>query len=343
MSDADLRIARELREAPDVLRRQAAAVTAPLAELVGRLRRVQPSVVVTCARGSSAHAATFGKHLIERHLGIACAAFAPNIATVYRQPLQLRDQLFLAISQSGRSDDLIESAALARTAGALTVAVVNDVDSPLAARCEVVLPMAAGPELSVAATKTFIATLGVLLRLVAAWADRKVAAAALDRLPDRVAAATALDWDAAASALARANSLVTIGRGPTLAIAREASLKLKEICNVHAEAFSGAEFLHGPVSLVSDRYPILLFMPTDAAAAGLRELAADLRRKGAAVFATEYNGDRSTTLPALTADDPDADAVCLIQSFYVFAVALAKRRGTDVDQPRHLRKVTRTR
>ena len=160
-------MAAEFREAPDIVRRQAEELTQPIAELVAALRRRAPQVVVTCARGSSAHAATFGKHLIERHLGIPVSAVAPNIATVYRQRLHLEGQMFLAISQAGRSDDIVESVALAREAGALTAALVNDTDSPLAKACDVVLPMMAGPELSVAATKTFVASLAALLRLVA--------------------------------------------------------------------------------------------------------------------------------------------------------------------------------
>src|SRR6266700_4839200 len=161
----------ELREAPDAVARQGRALAAPLAEIAARLRRRPPTVVVTCARGSSAHAATFGKHLIERHLGIPVAAAAPNIATVYGQRLQLRDQLFLAISQSGRSDDLVECASMAKAAGARTAAIVNDTGSALAAACDIVLPMAAGPELSIVATKTFVAALGALLRLVASWTE----------------------------------------------------------------------------------------------------------------------------------------------------------------------------
>src|SRR5262249_14273018 len=129
----------------------------------------------------------------------------------------------------------------------------------------------------------------------------------------------------------------------TLAIAREAALKLKEACNLHAEAFSGAEFMHGPVSLVSDRYPVLLFMPTDAAAEGLRALAADLRRKGATVLASEADRPARGSLPMLPADQPEADAICLIQALYGSIVDLARRRGTSVAEPRHLRKVTRTR
>ena len=194
----------------------------------------------------------------------------------------------------------------------------------------------------VAASKTFVATLAVLLRLTAAWTGDGGLTAAVARLPDRLGEAGALDWSEAADALAGSLSLATIGRGPTLAIAREASLKLKETCHLHAEAFSGAEFLHGPVALVSSRYPVLMFMPTDEAAAGMARLAAELKRKGTALFATGAEEVAGGLLPALKPEQPDADAVCLIQSFYAMLIALARRLGTDVDRPRHLRKVTRT-
>jgi len=342
MTDHEIGMAAELREAPAVVRRQK-NLAQPIAELAARLRRNPPQVVVTCARGSSAHAATFGKHLIERRLGIPVAAAAPNIVTVYGERMRLKDQLLLTISQSGRSDDLAEFASTAKAAGALTVAIVNDIDSPLAAACHIVLPMAAGPELSIAATKSFVAALAALLRLTAAWTSDEALGAAIDRLPDRLAAAVDLDWSSALRVVAQASSLITIGRGPTLAIAREAALKLKETSNLHAEAFSSAEFRHGPVALVSPLYPILMFMPTDAAATGMRELAADLRGKGAALFSADHDEKAAGRLPVLAPDHPDADAVCLIQSFYALAIRIAERRGVDVNRPRNLRKVTRTR
>lgn len=331
--------ASELREAPEAVCRQPDLLALPVAELAARLRRRPPAVVVTCARGSSAHAATFAKHLIELYLGIPVAAAAPNIASVYRRKLRLEGQFFLAVSQSGRSDDLVANAAMAREAGALTAALVNDTQSPLAAACDIVLPICAGPERSVAATKTFVASLAALLRLVAAWTEERSLAAAVERLPERLASAGALDWSAAISPIAAAPSLIVIGRGPTLAIAREAALKLKEIANLHAEAFSGAEFLHGPVALVASRYPILALMPTDAAGEGMRALVRDLRDKGAFVFAASRDG----ALPALAPDCPETDAICLVQSFYAMAVSLAARLGIDPDRPRHLQKITRTR
>jgi glucosamine--fructose-6-phosphate aminotransferase (isomerizing) len=331
-------MASELREAPDAVRRQTEWLAGPLAELVARLQFWPPSVVVTCARGSSAHAATFAKHLIELYLGIPVAAAAPNIASVYRRPLRLEGQLFLAVSQSGRSDDLVANAAMARDSGALTAALVNDTESPLAASCDIVLPICAGPESGVAATKTFVASLAVLLRLVADWAGDRSLAVAVERLPERLASAGDLDWRPAVDPIAAASSLVAIGRGPTLAITREAALKLKEVANLHAEAFSGAEFLHGPVALVEAGYPILALVPTDASGAGMRALVHDLAGKGAAVFAASSDG----ALPVLALDHPETDAVCLIQSFYAMLVRLAARLDIDPDRPRHLQKVTRT-
>ena len=280
-------MAAEILQAPEAVARQEQSLAAPLRELVRRLKAKPPRVVVTSARGSSAHAAAFAKHAIERHLGIPVAAAAPSIVTVYHRDLNLKDQLLLAISQSGRSDDLIEQTRSAKRAGALTVAAVNATDSPLAAESDIVLPIGAGLEQSIAATKSFIATLAALLRLTAEWAENDALAAAISRLPERLGAAGTLDWSACFGAFAKASSLMVIGRGSTLAIAREAALKLKETCNIHAEGYSGAEFQHGPMALVAANYPILMFMPTDAAKDALIALAADLRRKHAAVFSVE--------------------------------------------------------
>lgn len=332
-------MAGELREAPNAVHAQAGLLAEPVAELVTRLHFWPPSVVVTCARGSSAHAARFAKHLIECYLGIPVAEAAPSVASIYRRKLNLEGQLFLAVSQSGCSDDLVANAVMAREAGALTAALVNDTGSPLAASCEIVLPMGAGPEHGIAATKSFVASLTALSRLVADWTENHDLAAAIERLPERLARAGALDWSAAMEPIAAAPSLIAIGRGPTLAIAREAALKLQEIVNRHAEAFSGAEFLHGPVALVETRCPILALLPTDAAGAGMRALVHDLAVKGATVLAACPDG----ALPVLAPDHPATDAVCLIQAFYAMLIRLAARLDIDPDRPRHLRKITSTR
>src|SRR5262245_38887329 len=213
VSEGDFHIEADWQTAPDAVRRQRAALQAPLAELLRWVRREPPNFVLTCARGSSAHAATFGKHLLERHLGIPVGAFAPNVATIYRTRMKLAGQLFLTVSQSGRSDDLIESVEMAKAAGALTAAIVNDEESPLAKSSDIVLPMAAGPELSVAATKTFVTSLSAWLHIVAGWAGLDELRAAIERLPDRLTAAMRLDWSPALNALCEATSLVSLGRG----------------------------------------------------------------------------------------------------------------------------------
>jgi glucosamine--fructose-6-phosphate aminotransferase (isomerizing) len=261
---------------------------------------------------------------------------------VYRKSLNLRDQLFVAISQSGRSPDLIATAEMARASGAITVAVVNDINSELAQRCEFPLAMEAGPERSVAASKSFVASMAVLLRLAAEWAGNVEMKNAIGRLPGRLLKASELDWSAAIPVLSHAQSVITIGRGPTLAIAREAALKLKEACNIHAEPFSSAEFQHGPISLVNDSYPVLAFTPTDAAAEGVESLMSDLRRKGAAVIATGTSRGSGGLLPTTAPDYPETDAICLIQTFYQLLIQLAARRGNEIDRPRHLQKITST-
>jgi glucosamine--fructose-6-phosphate aminotransferase (isomerizing) len=335
--------AAELREAAAAVERQLVELATPLAKFVASLVHRSPKFAMTCARGSSAHAATFAKHSIERYMGIPVAAAAPNIATIYHRELCLKDQLFLTISQSGSSDDLIETAAAARAAGALTAVVVNDPKSPLASICEFVLPMAAGPELNVAATKTFVASLAAILRLTALWGGKDEISSACDRLPGRLIEASELDWSPALPTLAAADSCLVIGRGPTLAIAREVALKLKEMCSMHAEAFSSAELRHGPIALVSSKYPVILLPPTDESAHGFADLVADLREKSACVLVAEYGDRQFGSLPALLPDHPEADAICLIQSFYGLLVRLAAERGIDADHPRHLQKVTRTR
>lgn len=342
MSNLQSWMAREIEAAPEIVAQQEAGLTQPLESLVGRLRRQPPGLVVTCARGSSAHAATFAKHLIERYLGLPVTAAAPSIASVYRRRLHLSGQLVLAISQSGNSDDLIEFASQARGAGALTVAVTNDPASPLAAICEFVLPIGAGSERSVAATKTFLATAAVLLRLVGAWTGDAVLLKAASELPGRLGRASRLDWSRGAEVLSKATQLAAIGRGPTLAIAREAALKLKETCNLHTEAFSGAEFLHGPIALVRPNYPVLVFGPADEAAAGMRQLCRDLAAMGATLVIADAVPSSGIGLPVLPAMQPEADALCLIQSFYLMVVALGDRLGVDIDKPQHLQKITRT-
>jgi glucosamine--fructose-6-phosphate aminotransferase (isomerizing) len=210
----DTWLAREAAEAVAVAERQLTHYPHLMTDLGRRLRDLDPTVVVTCARGSSDHAATYAKYLIETRAGTPTASYAPSISSVYETPWRKLDgALFLAISQSGRSPDLVLSAEAARAAGAFVVSLVNDPESPLAIASDVAVPLLAGPERSVAATKSYIGSLLAILHLVAAWTeDADLAGAAADA-PDALNRAWSLDWSAAAEPLRQASGLFVIGRG----------------------------------------------------------------------------------------------------------------------------------
>jgi glucosamine--fructose-6-phosphate aminotransferase (isomerizing) len=250
--------------------------------------------------------------------------------------------LFVAISQSGRSPDLIRQTQDARAGGALTLAIVNDIASPLAQACELAIDIAAGPERSVAATKTVLASLAAGLALVSAWTGDARLAAAMARLPERLAAAGALDWSPLTDELVRVENMFTVGRGPGLAIAAEAALKLAETTGVAGLAYSSAELSHGPRALAGPDFPLLGFAQDDAGRAGTASLLGELAAGGAPVFAAGLAGAGIRTLPTLPPDHADTDLLPPLVSFYLAAEAAARARGRDPDNPPGLRKVTRT-
>ena len=335
---------REVAEAPEVVARLIAANVGICRDLVKRLRAAPPRFAVTCARGSSDSAAMYAKYLLEIRLGLVTASVGPSVRSIYGGRPQDADSLFLTISQSGRSPDLIRLAEAAREGGALTVALVNDSTSPLAACCEIVLPLHAGPERSVAATKSYIASLAALLQLLAVWSGDPDLARAVQRLPDDLADALARDWRPAATTLAETRSLYVVGRGAGYATAQEAALKLKETCGLHAEAVSAAEIMHGPLTLAGPDFPVVLFSQQDEALASLSDLAASLTARGVRVLAAgPVKAEGVTRLPAADGLHPFAQPIALVQSFYPLAETLARARGRDPDHPPHLMKVTETR
>ncbi len=333
---------REAAQAGEVVRGQLAANAAQLERLGARLRENPPRAVVTCARGSSDNAATFARYLIETRMRLLTASAPPSVSSVYHAAPDLADTLMLAISQSGASPDLLAAVADARKGGARVVALVNVEDSPLAAAADEVIALRAGPEQSVAATKTFIASLSAIVQLIAAWAADPALAAALMGAPQLLARAWELDWGAGVAQLAPEQSLLVIGRGLGLATAQEAALKLKETCALHAEAVSAAEVRHGPLALVHSGFPLLVFAQSDASRAGVTQLAAELAGLGARVLFAGGNAPGTQVLPALQAH-PVIEPLLLSQSFYRLANALALARGHDPDHPPLLSKVTETR
>jgi glucosamine--fructose-6-phosphate aminotransferase (isomerizing) len=184
----------EAQSASQAVRAQLREDARSMAALGERIRALAPRAVVTCARGSSDHAATYAKYLIETRAGVLTASAAPSVSSVYGIDQDLRGCLFIAISQSGRSPDLLASVAAAKAAGAVVLALCNSADAPLVNAADHVIPLRAGPELSVAATKSYLATLAALARLIAAWTRNRALETAIAELPDLMDRAWQLDW-----------------------------------------------------------------------------------------------------------------------------------------------------
>ncbi len=335
-------MAHEVAEIPEAAARFLDLSRVAVAEAAAAMRMCDPGLIVTVARGSSDHAATYLKYAVELLAGVPVASVGPSIASIYRRPLRLAGSACIGISQSGQSPDIVEMMSAARSGGALTVAVTNYADSPMALASAHCLPLQAGTEQSVAATKTFVISVLAGLALLAEWQQDAGLSAAVADLPDSFAKALTLDWSALAARLSHAQSLYVLGRGPAFAIADEAALKFKETCGLHAESFSAAEVLHGPSAIVQAQFPVLALGVEDAALPKLCETAARLAVQGADVFVTGAEVPGATRLPSVADLHPLVAPLVLSVAFYAFIEALARRRGFDPDLPPHLRKVTET-
>jgi glutamine---fructose-6-phosphate transaminase (isomerizing) len=334
----------EAAEAARVVAHQIDQNAPLIGSLAARLRGLDPQIAFTCARGSSDHAATFAKYLFETRLKVPVLSQAPSMSSIYGGPLlHMKGQPFFLISQSGKSPDLLLSAAAAKKAGALVIAFVNDLKSPLAGLAEIVVPLLAGPEKSVAATKSYIATLAALAHLAAEWSGDAALRTAVFGLPEKLSSAWQTDWSAALEPLETAQSLFVLGRGLTLGIAQEAALKFKETSGQHAEAFSIAEVVHGPMALVGPDFPLLIFPPLDKAAIGVESILAQFAKRGATSVVVGTNYPETKPLPLEAGLHPVVGPIVMVQSFYRLINQLAVARGFDPDRPPLLSKVTETR
>ncbi len=307
------------------------------------LAEKDPGVVVTVARGSSDHAALFLKYAVELTTGVPVASLGPSLASIYDAPLKMGSAAAISISQSGKSPDIVALANAARAGGALTLALVNTIASPLAEAADQPIDIAAGPEKAVAATKSYVNSIIAGLGVLAEWADDAGLRKALGRLPEDLEKALGCDWSPLTGSLKDAQSLYVLGRGPSFAIASEAALKCKETSELHAEAYSSAEVLHGPVSLVEARFPVIAFAARDKAEAAIAKTASGMAQKGAAVFlSSDMAEGGAVRLPFVATGHPLTDALALIVPYYSFIEQLSRARGFNPDQPVALNKVTET-
>jgi glutamine---fructose-6-phosphate transaminase (isomerizing) len=341
MSVSRTKMYQEAGEAPEVIGRQLRSNRDAIEAIVRRLKALQPRAVVTAARGSSDNAATYAKYLIETKLGILTSSAAPSVSSVYSAPAHLRDVVYLAISQSGQSPDILAAVDTAKRAGAFTIALVNVVDSPLGKRVDEIIPLHAGPERSVAATKSFLATCSAVAQLIGRWSGDARLNEGLEVLPGSLEDAWACDWSAAIAKLETARDLYVIARGVGYAAAQEAALKFKETCSLHAEAFSAAEVRHGPMALARNGFPVFMMSQDDETQSGIRDLVGAFHKFGADVILSGFEDERALNLPCVAAHSA-LQPILFLQSFYRMVEALSRARGMDPDSPPHLNKVTET-
>ncbi|WP_136657468.1 SIS domain-containing protein [Nitratireductor sp. XY-223] len=332
----------EIDEIPAAAQRLVDWLSPMLPAIGSTLRSRNPAFVTTVARGSSDHAAAFLKYAIELKAGLAVASVGPSVASIYGARLSLENALCISISQSGQSPDIVALQKTASEGGALTVSLTNAEKAPLATQSDLAVDICAGIEKGVAATKTYVNSVLSGLLLLAAWTRDEDLMKALERLPGQLEKAVSLDWSSLRPDIRNGRSLFILGRGPTLAVAHEAALKFKESCNLHAEAYSAAEVLHGPVSLVGNGFPVLALAARDKAEDATVSTAEKMAQDGAAVHVTSARAIRAQSLPFVDTGHPLTDALVLIVPFYGFVEALARSMGLDPDRPEKLNKVTET-
>ena len=332
---------REVREIPAAVDRLLSQGNGSIKSAAALAREADPRYFISVARGSSDHAASFLKYASELILRRPMASVGPSISSIYNADLDAEGAVGISVSQSGQSPDIVRLTKSLRENGALTVAITNDDTSPLAKASNATLPIHAGAELSVAATKTFVTSLVAGLWFLAELQQDAELITAIRQLPEALDRATRCDWSAAADAI-DGRSLFTIGRGPSWAISNEAALKFKETCLIHAESYSAAEVLHGPVSIVESGFPVIAFAANDKAEASLAETADALVGKGARVFGVTNKVKKAEKLPHVRTQHWLCDPIPAIVSFYGMVETVALARGIDPDKPRHLNKVTET-
>lgn len=331
-------MAREIAEIPAISERLLARQD-QIARIAAEIERARPRVVVLCGRGSSGHVGVYLRYLFEARCGVLVSAAAPSVITTYLRLPDMRETLFIVISQSGRSPDIVTATAAARSRGALTLALVNDEASPAAQAAELVLPIGAGPERAVAATKTVVLTMVAGAQLVATLTRDRELGEALQRLPGRLARAANRDWSDWGESLAGAPAAFVAARGYALGSAREIALKLTETLRLPALGYSTAELRHGPRAAITRATPVLVLRQGDETAATADDLVRDLRDAGNNVFVA---GGPESTLPWLDDDHPVTDPIAMLLPAYRAIEAAARRAGLDPDNPPYLGKVTRT-
>jgi glucosamine--fructose-6-phosphate aminotransferase (isomerizing) len=337
---------REIAEQPAVVEQLLHGQRGTIAEAAARARATDTSWVLIAARGTSDNAARYAQHVLGLRCGMPVALATPSLTTLYRAPLRLDGALVMGISQSGESPDVCAVVEAAQAAGRPTIAITNTPGSVLARAADTTIGLGAGPERSVAATKTYTASLAAIAALAVELAGDEALHEQLARMPEAMAQQLAGQGDVmAGDALAGVERCAVIGRGPNRATAFEAALKIKELTAIAAEPYSPADLMHGPVAVLGPATPLLAIAVDGPALPSVIDAVTDARRRGAGrLVLSDVSGDRfgaEEVVPLVSVPEWLSPLVSILPA-QALAARLAGERGIDVDAPFGLSKVTRT-
>jgi len=339
----------EIYQQPHAIASAIEQETAAVAAFAQKLRDRRIRHVVIAARGTSDNAATYAKYLLEIVVGVPVALAAPSVYTLYGARPNLEGVLMLGISQSGQATDVVQALATGSETGAMTACITNVAGSPLTEVSDATFLCSAGDERGIAATKTYTTSLALVALLAAQWAESAELLKGLNKIPDAVQRTLALD-DVVASAVERyryMDECAVLARGLNQATALETALKMTETSYIVAKPYSGADFLHGPIAMVSDGFPCFIFAPNGRAYDSMHELATKLEERHAEMIVVAHNKEilalakRPLELP-VDAGELLSPIVCILPG-QLWAYHLSRARGIDPDRPRGLTKVTLTR
>lgn len=340
----------EIREQPAVITRLVQSEFERIWEMTAPWHNKPPRFIFIAARGTSDHAAIYGKYLFEIMNGIATGLAAPSISSVYKARVRVEDALFIGISQSGEAADVVSVLEQAREDGAETLAITNVSDSPLANSAQQTIELHADPELAVAATKTFTSTMAVLLMLSAAMGRNESLHADIARLPDLISDVLGQEAQIRTKVerFRYLEECVILGRGYNLATAYELALKLRETCYIRAQPFASPDFVHGPIAIVEEGFPVIAFANQGLSQASVLDVIAQIQARGAeaVVFGNDHAALQLADIAFPVCPQFSMHEVITpfpsIVAGQLFAHALALIKGVDPDKPRGLHKVTIT-
>lgn len=343
------RMLKEIKECPEALARLLQQEMPHIERLGALLREREINAITFVARGTSDNACLYGKYLVESMLGIPAHLAAPSIVTIYGSNIRALHSLVIGVSQSGEGTDVNRYLEHAKATGSMTLAITNTRNSSIAKVADEVIYLHAGREESVAATKTYVTQCMALLMLTAAWAGHKTTLNLLPRLPEAAELVLTQSEPEIMDRVERfrfATQAVVLGRGYHYATAKEMALKLMETCYLPAQAFSIADFLHGPIAMIHEGFPTFLFVTQGRMSAPMMEVAKDLRAKGSesVIFSntrqTKHYGNVHFMMPRALPEV--ATPITYIIPGQLFCYHLSITKGLDPDHPKFLQKVTKT-